>query len=86
MTFSDRVADLRRRIAEREARGLRVVVTLTCEGCGRTDAITGPNPDHVESMFPGWELDNEQPYHDYCPDCLADPRRSFRRGGGRRRR
>jgi hypothetical protein len=80
MTFSDRLADLRKRTAEHEARGLPVVVTVTCASCGRTDAITGPNPDHLESLFRGWKLDNEEPYHDYC---LAGPRRPFRRGGSR---
>lgn len=69
MTFSERIADLRLAIADRTSKGLEPWVSVTCASCGQTQAIADPNLDHIEGMFPGWELGSERPYRDYCPDC-----------------
>jgi hypothetical protein len=68
VTFSERLAELRVALKEREGTGVPSV-SITCSGCGQTHAITEPNLDHPESIFPGWHLGTEQPYRDYCPDC-----------------
>ena len=61
VTFSERVADLRRRLADRIGEG-EPSVSVTSSGCGQTHAVRAPNLDHIESLFPGWQLDTEPPY------------------------
>jgi hypothetical protein len=66
--MSERVAELRAAIAERDTERVPTV-TLTCSSCGRVDAITGPDLDDLETEFAYWQIDDERPYFDYCPDC-----------------
>jgi hypothetical protein len=47
-------------------------VTLTC---GSVDAITGPDLDDLETEFADWQIDDERPYFDYCPDCRESGQR-----------
>jgi hypothetical protein len=69
VTWSERVAELRAVIAAREGKGLRPRVTVKCVSCGQTAVILGPNVEHMELMFPGWDFGTEQPYRDFCPEC-----------------
>jgi hypothetical protein len=71
--MSERVAELRAAIAERDTERVPKV-TITCSSCGRTDAIAGPDLDHIETEFADWQIDDERPYFDYCPDCSESPR------------
>jgi hypothetical protein len=88
VTWSERIAELRAAMAAREAKGLPPRVSVTCSGCDQTAVIERPNVDDMDAMFPGWLLDDEPPYHDYCPDCRASavplPRRARRRRTRRR--
>jgi len=78
--FDERIASLRVAIEERKRLGRVPRVSVTCAGCGQSEVIEDPNVDYLETIFPGWALDTELPYEDYCPECVAfDVRRPKRR-------
>jgi len=69
--MSDRVAELRFKLAGRESQQ-PAWVSVRCAECGQTQVVAAPrNLDHMESMFPGWRLGTERPYRDYCAECLS---------------
>jgi hypothetical protein len=62
---------LRATLAERGSERVPQV-TITCSSCGRTDAIAGPDPQHLESLFADWQRGGERPYSDYRGALIPD--------------